>query len=223
MPSNPKEHIVSRRILPVALASAAAAAAALLVPTAAADPTETSTADYPSDEYGYTDSAARCDAAQTVMEFGRTSRALVAICVNPDGQLEYRGVRLSDQAALTMPASRGADGAITASNDGVTYAVTPELLLVSEGDSVLYRDGWIEFQEPRFSAGESSSSATPTPTETTAASPTTTPTTTPTTSPPATPTTSATATTTTPTADSSPPTASSSPTVSTTTVTLTPG
>jgi hypothetical protein len=136
---------------------------------------------------------------------------LVAICVNPDGQLEYRGVRLSDQAALTMPASRGADGAITASNDGVTYAVTPELLLVSEGDSVLYRDGWIEFQEPRFSAGESSSpvtsSATPTPTETTATSPTT----------------SATATTTTPTADSSPPTASSSPTVSTTTVTLTPG
>lgn len=223
MPSNPKEHILSPRILPVALASAAAAAAALLVPTAAADPTETSTADYPSDEYGYTDSAARCDAAQTVMEFGRTSRALVAICVNPDGQLEYRGVRLSDQAALTMPASRGADGAITASNDGVTYAVTPELLLVSEGDSVLYRDGWIEFQEPRFSAGESSSpvtsSATPTPTET----PTETPTTTPTTSPPATPTTSATATTTTPTADSSPPTASSSPTVSTTTVTLTPG
>jgi hypothetical protein len=222
VPSNPKEHILSPRILPVALASAAAAAAALLVPTAAADPTETSTADYPSDEYGYTDSAARCDAAQTVMEFGRTSRALVAICVNPDGQLEYRGVRLSDQAALTMPASRGADGAITASNDGVTYAVTPELLLVSEGDSVLYRDGWIEFQEPRFSAGESSSSATssatPTPTETTATSPTTSPTTTPTT-----PTTSAAPATTTPTADSSPPTASSSPTVSTTTVTLTPG
>ena len=222
MPSNPKEHILSPRILPVVLASAAVAAAALLVPTAAADPTETSTADYPSDEYGYTDSAARCDAAQTVMEFGRTSRALVAICVNPDGQLEYRGVRLSDQAALTMPASRGADGAITASNDGVTYAVTPELLLVSEGDSVLYRDGWIEFQEPRFSAGESSSSATssatPTPTETTATSPTTSPTTTPTT-----PTTSAAPATTTPTADSSPPTASSSPTVSTTTVTLTPG
>lgn len=208
--------------MPVALASAAVAAAALLVPAAAADPTETSTADYPSDEYGYTDSAARCDTTQTVMEFGRTSRALVAICVSSDGQLEYRGVRLSDQASLTMPASRGADGEITASNDGVTYAVTPELLLVSEGDSVLYRDGWIEFQEPRFSAGESSSSATssatPTPTETTTASPTTTPTT-----PTTTATTSAAPTTTTPTADSSPPTASSSPTVSTTTVTLTPG
>ncbi len=217
---------MSRRILPVALASAAVAAAALLVPAAAADPTETSTADYPSDENGYTDSAARCDSAQTVMEFGRTSRALVAICVSPDGQLEYRGVRLSDQASLTMPASRGADGAITASNDGVTYAVTPELLLVSEGDSVLYRDGWIEFQEPRFSPGESSSSATssatPTPTETTTTSPTPTTTATTTTTP-MTPTTSAAPATTTPTADSSPSTASSSPTVSTTTVTLTPG
>ncbi len=215
---------MSPRILPIALASAAAAAAAaLLVPAAAADPTETNTADYPSDEYGYTDSAARCDAAQTVMEFGRTSRALVAICVSPDGQLEYRGVRLSDQAALTMPASRGADGAITASNDGVAYAVTPELLLVTDGDTVLYRDGWIEFQEPRFSAGESSSSATSSATHTPTETPSTTPTTTPTTSPLTTPTTSATATPTTPTADSSPPTASSSPTVSTTTVTLTPG
>lgn len=221
MPSNPKEHVLSPRTLPVALASAAVAASALLVPAAVADPTGTSTADYPSDEFGYTDSAARCDAAQTVMEFGRTSRALVAICVSPDGQLEYRGVRLSDQASLTMPASRGTDGAITAANDGVTYAVTPERLLVSEGDSVLYRDGWIEFQEPRFSPGASSSSATssatPTPTETTTESATTTPTTTPTTTAPTSPTTSPA-----PTPTSSP-TASSSPTVSTTTVTLTPG
>lgn len=217
MPSNPKEHVLSPRTLPVALASAAVAASALLVPAAVADPTGTSTADYPSDEYGYTDSAARCDAAQTVMEFGRTSRALVAICVSPDGQLEYRGVRLSDQASLTMPASRGTDGAITAANDGVTYAVTPERLLVSEGDSVLYRDGWIEFQEPRFSPGASSSSATssatPTPTQTTTESATTTPTTTAPTSPATSPA---------PTPASSP-TASSSPTVSTTTVTLTPG
>ena len=146
------------------------------------------------------------------MAFGRTSRALVAICVSPDGQLEYRGVRLSDQASVTMPADRGADGAITAANDGVTYAVTPELLLVSEGDSVLYRDGWVEFREPRFSGGTPSSS-----TATTSASPT--PTTTSTTS--TTPTTATTATTTT-TPSTTAPATSSSATVSTTTVTLTP-
>lgn len=201
---------MSARITAAAVAAAAMAGAALLVPTAAADPTGTSSADYPSDDYGYTDSAARCDEDQTVMAFGRTSRALVAICVSPDGQLEYRGVRLSDQASVTMPADRGADGAITAANDGVTYAVTPELLLVSEGDSVLYRDGWVEFREPRFSGGTPSSS-----TATTSASPT--PTTTSTT-----PSTTATTATTTTTPSTTAPATSSSATVSTTTVTLTP-
>ncbi|HOB48668.1 MAG TPA: hypothetical protein PKK01_05075 [Mycobacterium sp.] len=91
------------------------------------------------------------------MAFGRTSRALVAVCVDRDGQLEYRGVRLSDEASVTVPASRSSDGAIVATNDGVTYAVSPTMLLVSEGDSVIYRDAWIEFREPRFSEDTTSS------------------------------------------------------------------
>jgi hypothetical protein len=107
--------------------------------------------DYPSDEYGFVDSAARCDDGQVLMSFGRTSRALVAICVDPDGDLEYRGVRLSDETALTATAGRASDGSIVATNNGVTYAVSPEMLLVSEGDTVLYRDSWLEFRQPRFS------------------------------------------------------------------------
>lgn len=198
------------------LAAAALSGAALLVPTAAADPSETST-DYPSDGYGYTDSAARCD--DTAVEFGRTSRALVAICVNPDGQLEYRGVRLSDQAAITMPASRDADGTITASNDGVSYSVTPELLLVSEGDTVIYRDAWIEFREPGFSGATSGSPSAPTsttaPPETSAPAETSAP---PETSSPPEPSNSTASSA----PSSTPATMSSSPTVSTTTVTLTP-
>ena len=122
-----------------------------------------------SDEYGYLNTAARCDDDQTLMAFGRTSRAMVAVCVDPDGELEYRGVRLSDQAATTLSATRASDGSIIATNDGVTYAISPTFFLVSEGDSVLYRDAWIEFRQPRFSG---------TPTTTTAAStaPTTAPT-----------------------------------------------
>ena len=92
-------------------------------------------------------------------------RSLVAICVDRDGSLEYRGQRLRDAAALTMPAGRTADGAIVATNDGVTYAVTSTVLLVSEGDSVLYRDPWIEFREPRFddsTPAPSSAAGTPT-------------------------------------------------------------
>jgi len=109
------------------------------------------------DDSGYVDSAARCDEDQVPVAFGRTSRALVAVCVDRDGQLEYRGVRLSDEASVTVPASRSSDGAIVATNDGVTYAVSPTMLLVSEGDSVIYRDAWIEFREPRFSEDTTSS------------------------------------------------------------------
>ena len=136
---------------------------------------------FPIDGDGYVDSAARCDDDQVPVAFGRTSRALVAVCVDRDGQLEYRGVRLSDKASGNVPAGRAADGAIVASNDGVTYAVSPSMLLVSEGDTVIYRDAWIEFREPRFSeetqkpAATSTSSTSTSPTST---APTTTVTTT---------------------------------------------
>ena len=112
-----------------------------------------------SDEYGYLNTAARCDDDQTLMAFGRTSRAMVAVCVDPDGELEYRGVRLSDQAATTLSATRASDGSIIATNDGVTYAISPTFFLVSEGDSVLYRDSWIEFRQPRFSGTPTTTSA----------------------------------------------------------------
>jgi hypothetical protein len=119
--------------------------------------------DYSSDESGYLNSSARCDADQTLMAFGRTSRAMVAVCVDPDGVLEYRGVRLSDQAAATLTATRASDGSIIATNDGVTYAISPTFFLVSEGDSVLYRDSWIEFRQPRFSGTPTTTAAPSTP------------------------------------------------------------
>ena len=134
-----------------------------------------------SDEYGYLNTAARCDDDQTLMAFGRTSRAMVAVCVDPDGELEYRGVRLSDQAATTLSATRASDGSIIATNDGVTYAISPTFFLVSEGDAVLYRDSWIEFHQPRFSGTPTTTS---TSTSTTTAAASTAPTTAPTVSTP---------------------------------------
>lgn len=126
----------------------AAIAAALVTlwsaPAASADPAP----DFPTDDRGYVNTAAHCDSGQTVLMFGRTARALVAVCVGPDGQLRYRGVRLSDRAGLVMDAGRGADGAIIATNDDVTYAISESAFLVSEGDTVLYRDTWEEFHQP---------------------------------------------------------------------------
>jgi hypothetical protein len=158
----------------VAICAAAAATLAVLGEAGAEPSTTTSPATstaptsgaassaYPSDQRGYLDSSARCDTDQVLMAYGRTSRSLVAICVDGDGDLEYRGVRLSDSASVTLAAGRAADGSIVATNDGVTYAVSSAAFLVSEGDSVLYRDPWVEFREPRFDDGAVASTTTST-------------------------------------------------------------
>ena len=167
MPVN--RHVLARFSGGAAVAAAALGTAGL--PGALADPSATSPspavsgpdAAYRIDDHGYANSEARCDPDQALMEYGRTSRALVAICVEPDGQLEYRGVRLSDAAALTMAASRASDGSIVATKDGVTYAVSPTMFMVSEGDSVIYRDSWTEFGQPRFSGGSATPTASATP------------------------------------------------------------
>lgn len=130
------------------------------LPGAVAAPPDPAGDDVSSDEYGYLDSSARCDDDQTLMAFGRTSRAMVVICVDPDGELEYRGVRISDQAATAMAATRASDGTVIATNNGVTYALSPTVMLVSDGDNVLYRDPWIEFRQPRFPATPATPSTT---------------------------------------------------------------
>jgi hypothetical protein len=130
-------------------------------------------ASYQADSRGYVDTLARCDENQTLMAYGRTTKSLVVICVNRDGGLEYRGVRLSDNAPLHLPITRSSDGTLVASNDGVTYAVSPTQILVSSGDDVIYKDSWIEFKEASFSQSSASSSATSSGSATTTVSTTT--------------------------------------------------
>lgn len=149
--------------LPRAQAAPETSTTATTSPTATTSSSATSSsgATYTADRQGYVNTEARCDDKQTLMAYGRTERSLVAICVDPDGALEYRGVRLSDKSSLTIPATRGANGTLVASNDGVTYSVSPTVFLVSEGDNVIYRDSWIEFQQPRFPAGTPSATSSP--------------------------------------------------------------
>jgi hypothetical protein len=147
-----------QRAIAAALGSVALAA---LIGTAALPEAHSAPSVPSTDEHGFVDSSARCSASQTLMAYGRTSRALVVICVEPDGGLQYRGVRLSDGAALQMAAGRGSDGSIVALNEGVTYSVSPSTFLVSQGDTVLYRDSWTDFHQPRFSGGSTPSSTSP--------------------------------------------------------------
>jgi plastocyanin len=77
-----------------------------------------------------------------------------------------------------MAASRSTDGAIVATNDDVTYSITPQTLLVSEGDTVLYRDTWSEYHKAGFPAGSTTPSTTAAPSTATTTLTTTTPVTT---------------------------------------------
>lgn len=164
--------------LPAAQAAPATSATATTTATTTATATATATtssapAYYQADAKGYVNTGARCDDNQTLMAYGRTAKSLVAICVNADGGLEYRGVRLSDAAPLHLPITRSTDGTLIATNDGVTYAVSPQQFLVSQGDDVIYKDSWIEFKEASFSQPSTSTSASTSASATTTVSTTT--------------------------------------------------
>jgi hypothetical protein len=125
------------------LTVAAVACSALLVigaPPATADP-ET-------DGQGFVNSTARCNPPETVVAFGSTEEARVAICKTPSGQLEYRGVRVQDGARLVAPASQSTGGAFVAKDDGKLYTVTASSLIVSAGQEVISKEPMINFYQP---------------------------------------------------------------------------
>ena len=135
-----------KRPLSVLAASGALTAAALVssvcagaVPTVAAEPAS-------SDDRGFVGSRARCEESQTAAAIGRTKRSLVVICTCPGGQHEYRGVRLSDQAALVVSAQPD-DGGFVAENDGVTYVVSEKALAIKSART-LREEPMIEYWAP---------------------------------------------------------------------------
>jgi hypothetical protein len=97
-----------------------------------------------SDGQGYVDSAARCNPPDTAVAFGSTDASRVAICKSPNGAYTYRGVRLRDGAKLILPAA-ASSGGFAADNDGVTYAVTANALVVSAGGRVIREESMVDF------------------------------------------------------------------------------
>jgi len=121
------------------------------LPVAVAAPATTDAAAPATDEHGYVDSAARCPSAETAVALGHTRRSRVVICATANGEYEYRGVRVTDNAVLTAPADSTAEGFV-AHADGATYTVSPTDLVVVSGDRIIYRDTWIDYESSRFSA-----------------------------------------------------------------------
>lgn len=140
------------------VAAAAGTALLLLSPSADAAPE--------SDSQGYLDSTARCASPATAVIFGSTESSRVAICEQSDGSYQYRGVRVRDGARLVLPATASGDGYI-AENDGLTYTVTPESLLVNADDDVIREEPLLDVHEP------GAASATTTPSTSTKPTPTT--------------------------------------------------
>ena len=146
-----------RRLVIGGLVCMAVAASA---PLAVADPA--------TDEQGFVDSTARCTSPAVAVAFGRTASSRVAVCKDPSGQYEYRGVRVSDGAKFIGPA-KAADGGYVADNDGITYTVTSSALVVRSGSQVIREEPMIDYRgqktgAPAPSMQPSAAPDTPTPT-----------------------------------------------------------
>ncbi|MBO0676079.1 hypothetical protein JRC04_01235 [Mycolicibacterium sp. S2-37] len=119
-------------------------AGALSIATpAAAQPSDLAT-----DHNGYVGTAAYCQGSAAAVAFGRTDEALVAICKGPDGQLQYRGVRLSDESALMLAATADGSGGFTAANGDVVYDVSSAELVVAESGTTLHRQPMLQYYAP---------------------------------------------------------------------------
>jgi hypothetical protein len=106
------------------------------IATAAAGPS--------TDDRGFVDSTARCEAPATAAMFGNTASSRIAICKAPSGQYEYRGVRVSDGAKLIV-AAKPTDGGFVADNEGITYTVTSRALVVKSGGQVIRDEPMVDF------------------------------------------------------------------------------
>jgi hypothetical protein len=120
-------------------------ATAIDLPVAGAKPPS-----LPTDSQGYVNSPARCGGDQTAVMVGRTALSLVAICTDGRGHFEYRGIRLSDHAVLTLPAKSLDNGCFGARTDAVEYTVSERKLLLTAGLRVLRDESMVEFKDYRI-------------------------------------------------------------------------
>jgi hypothetical protein len=98
------------------------------------------------DDKGFVNSNARCKGTQTAAAIGRTQGSFVVVCTGENGQYEYLGVRLSDDAVLRTAAETTPSHGFLARNASVTYTVSPTELLVTAGATVIKHEAMIEFR-----------------------------------------------------------------------------
>ena len=106
------------------------------------------------DDRGFIDKAARCDAPKSAVALGRTEQSLVAICVDGSGHYEYRGMRVKDDYALKVPGAGLVGGKYVARNADFTYIFSPKELMILQGWGwVIRKEPMVAFVEPRVPVG----------------------------------------------------------------------
>lgn len=70
----------------------------------------------------------------------------MVVCAGENGQYEYLGVRLSDDAVLRTAAETTPTHGFLARNASVTYTVSPTELRVTAGDTVIKQEAMIEYR-----------------------------------------------------------------------------
>jgi hypothetical protein len=106
------------------------------------------------DDRGFIDTRARCDSPKSAVAVGRTQQSLVAICVDPRGHYEYRGVRLKDSSEINVSGAVMQDGKFVTHNADVTYVFSAKELMIVQGWGwVVRKEPMVAYMEPRLPAG----------------------------------------------------------------------
>lgn len=106
------------------------------------------------DDRGFISTIARCDKPKSALAMGRTEQSLVAMCVDPNGHYEYRGVRIRDNSGLSVPNAVTLGGKYVAKNEDFEYIFSAKELMILQGWGwVIRKEPMVAFVEPRESAG----------------------------------------------------------------------
>jgi hypothetical protein len=106
------------------------------------------------DDRGFIDKAARCDAPRSAVALGRTEQSLIAICVDGTGHYEYRGMRVKDSYALKVPDAGMLGSKYVARNANFTYIFSAKELMILQGWGwVIRKEPMVAFVQPRLPAG----------------------------------------------------------------------
>ncbi len=140
-------------------------AVAIIAALAVSGPPTATAAPPATDDGGFIDSTARCAPPSKAIAFGYTAGSRVAICRDDaSGQYQYRGVRVSDGARLILSA-KSTDRGYVAENDGITYIVTANALVITAGSQQIRSEPMVDFHGSAPSNAPSASSTPSGPTQ----------------------------------------------------------